>query len=188
MPGVDGPTTFRGHAKETPPSPTSRSPSHRKSSGSRPTSLRRPRPRRHPLQTLRSPHPRRTDLGSPRLEGLETQPPQMKKSIPQPSRPDQIDTVIAQLCKKNLPTFRVRLDLLVRFGAAATSGKLDEPTRLEALNIAHNLAGSLGMYGYQQGTEVASKMERILKSPTPDTLLTPLQRPPRPSTSRNSLA
>ena len=28
------------------------------------------------------------------------------------------------------------------------------------------------MYGYQQGTEVASKMERILKSPTPETLAT----------------
>jgi hypothetical protein len=28
------------------------------------------------------------------------------------------------------------------------------------------------MYGYQQGTELASQMERILKSPTPETLLT----------------
>jgi hypothetical protein len=28
------------------------------------------------------------------------------------------------------------------------------------------------MYGYPQGTEVASKMERILKSPTPETLAT----------------
>ena len=93
-----------------------------------------------------------------------------KPSSTQPA--DQIDNVLAQLWKKNLPTIRERLDLLDKFGAAATSGKLDEPTRIEALNIAHKLAGSLGMYGYQQGTEVASKMERILKSPTPDTLLT----------------
>jgi chemotaxis protein histidine kinase CheA len=84
----------------------------------------------------------------------------------------KIDNVLAQLWQKNLPTVRERLDLLDKFGAAASSGKLDEPTRLEALNIAHKLAGSLGMYGYQQGTEVASKMERILKSPTPETLLT----------------
>jgi HPt (histidine-containing phosphotransfer) domain-containing protein len=93
-----------------------------------------------------------------------------KPSATQPA--DQIDTVLAQLWKKNLPTIRERLDLLDQFGVAASGGKLDEPTRLEALNIAHKLAGSLGMYGYQQGTEVASKMERILKSPTPDTLLT----------------
>ena len=91
----------------------------------------------------------------------------MKKSAP-----DQIDTVLAQLWQKNLPTIRERLDLLDQFGSAASSGTLDESTRIEALNIAHKLAGSLGMYGYQQGTEVASKMERILKSPTPETLAT----------------
>ena len=84
----------------------------------------------------------------------------------------QIDTILTQLWQKNLPTIRERLDLLDRFGSIAASGTLDEATRIEALNIAHKLAGSLGMYGYQQGTEVASKMERILKSPTPETLLT----------------
>jgi len=85
---------------------------------------------------------------------------------------DQIDELLLQLWQKNLPIIRQRLDLLDELGAAAASGKLEEPTRLEALNIAHKLAGSLGMYGYQQGTEVASKMERILKSPTPETLVT----------------
>jgi chemotaxis protein histidine kinase CheA len=84
----------------------------------------------------------------------------------------KIDNVLAQLWQKNLPTVRERLDLLDKFGKLASSGKLDEPARIEALNIAHKLAGSLGMYGYQQGTEVASKMEHILKSPTPETLLT----------------
>ena len=88
------------------------------------------------------------------------------------SSPDQIDTVLAQLWQKNLPTIRERLDLLDQFGSTAASGSLEEHTRLEALSIAHKLAGSLGMYGYQQGTEVASKMERILKSPTPETLAT----------------
>jgi HPt (histidine-containing phosphotransfer) domain-containing protein len=103
----------------------------------------------------------------------------MKKPSPQqkndPNKAQvnaQIDDVLAQLWKKNLPTIRERLDLLDRFGTAASSGILDEPTRVEALNIAHKLAGSLGMYGYQQGSEVASKMERILKSPTPETLST----------------
>ncbi len=91
----------------------------------------------------------------------------MKKSAP-----DQIDTVLAQLWQKNLPTIRERLDLLDQFASAAATGTLDETTRVEALGIAHKLAGSLGMYGYQQGSEVASKMERILKSPTPETLVT----------------
>ena len=96
-----------------------------------------------------------------------------QKIDPNKARVDaQIDDVLAQLWKKNLPTIRERLDLLDRFGTAASSGTLDEPTRVEALNIAHKLAGSLGMYGYQQGTDVASKMEHILKSPTPKTLST----------------
>src|ERR1700730_17557136 len=83
---------------------------------------------------------------------------------------DPIEDILAQLWQKNLPTIRQRLDRLDQFGSAAIAGSLEEHTRLEALNIAHKLAGSLGMYGYQQGTEVASKMERILKSPTPETL------------------
>jgi HPt (histidine-containing phosphotransfer) domain-containing protein len=85
---------------------------------------------------------------------------------------DPIEDVLLQLWQKNLPTIRQRLDLLDQFGSAAVSGSIEEHTRLEALSIAHKLAGSLGMYGYQQGTEVASKMERILKSPTPETLVT----------------
>jgi len=84
----------------------------------------------------------------------------------------QIDDLLLQLWQKNLPTIRQRLNLMDQFGSAAVSGSLEEHTRLEALSIAHKLAGSLGMYGYQQGTEVASKIERILKSPTPETLLT----------------
>ena len=84
----------------------------------------------------------------------------------------QIDDLLLRLWQKNLPTIRQRLDLLDQLGSAAASGKLEEPARVEALRVAHNLAGSLGMYGYQQGTEVASKMERILKSPTPETLIT----------------
>jgi HPt (histidine-containing phosphotransfer) domain-containing protein len=85
---------------------------------------------------------------------------------------DQIDDLLLQLWQKNLPTIRQRLELMDQFGSAAVSGSLEEHTRIEALNIAHKLAGSLGMYGYQKGTEVASKMERILKSPTPETLAT----------------
>ena len=95
----------------------------------------------------------------------------MKKTAPEEIN-DPIDDILLKLWQKNLPAIRERLDLLDRFGSAAVSGSLEEPTRLEALNIAHKLAGSLGMYGYQRGTELASKMERILKSPTPETLVT----------------
>jgi HPt (histidine-containing phosphotransfer) domain-containing protein len=97
--------------------------------------------------------------------------PQIKAHTKTPLN-DPIDELLLQLWQKNLPTIRERLDLMDKFGSAAVSGSLEEHTRLEALSIAHKLAGSLGMYGYQQGTEVAAKMERILKFPTPETLVT----------------
>src|ERR1700729_3828673 len=99
--------------------------------------------------------------------------------------PDQIDTLLASLWKKNLPTLRERLDLLDRTAKIAASGKLPEDSRNEALSIAHKLSGSLGMFGYQQGTQIAANMERILKSPTPETLAT---LPPLPAALRKSLS
>jgi chemotaxis protein histidine kinase CheA len=83
---------------------------------------------------------------------------------------DQIDTLLASLWQKNLPTLRERLDLLDRTASIASSGALAEAPRLEAYNIAHKLTGSLGMFGYQQGTEIARKIEQILKTPTPTQL------------------
>jgi chemotaxis protein histidine kinase CheA len=106
------------------------------------------------------------------IEGAANTPGDAQKTASSANIDKQIDTLLVQLWQKNLPTIRERLDLLDRFGSIAATGQLDEATRTEALNIAHKLAGSLGMYGYQQGTEVASKMERILKSPTPETLTT----------------
>jgi HPt (histidine-containing phosphotransfer) domain-containing protein len=87
-------------------------------------------------------------------------------------KPDQIDTLLASLWQKNLPTLRERLDLLDRTASIAASGSLAEALRLEAYNIAHKLTGSLGMFGYQQGTNIARKIEQILKTPTPAQLTT----------------
>jgi HPt (histidine-containing phosphotransfer) domain-containing protein len=86
--------------------------------------------------------------------------------------PDQIDTLLAELWQKNLPTLRERLDLLDSVASTAASGTLAEASRLEALTIAHKLSGSLGMFGHQQSTQIAASMERIFKTPTPETLVT----------------
>lgn len=82
----------------------------------------------------------------------------------------KIDALLATLWERNLPTLRERLDILDRAVAEAASGHLTEASRSEALSIAHKLSGSLGMFGYRQGTEIARQMELILETPTPDTL------------------
>jgi hypothetical protein len=86
--------------------------------------------------------------------------------------PDPIDNLLVELWRKNLPTLRERLELLERTALVAASGTLAEASRIEALGIAHKLSGSLGMFGYSQGTQIAANIERILKSPTPEMLLT----------------
>jgi hypothetical protein len=98
-------------------------------------------------------------------------PSQIPDPVPHPI-PDQIDTLLADLWKKNLPTLEVRLALLDRVASNAAAGTLAEATRLEALSVAHKLSGSLGMFGYQQGTQIAGSIEHILKTPTPEDLAT----------------
>jgi HPt (histidine-containing phosphotransfer) domain-containing protein len=83
---------------------------------------------------------------------------------------EKIEALLADLWQRHLPTLRERLDLLDRTALEASSGTLTEASRLEALSIAHKLAGNLGMFGHQQATEIAGAMEQILKAPTPKTL------------------
>jgi HPt (histidine-containing phosphotransfer) domain-containing protein len=84
----------------------------------------------------------------------------------------KIEALLADLWQRHLPTLRDRLNLLDRIAAEASSGTLAEPSRLEALSVAHKLAGNLGMFGHQQATEIASAMEQILKTPTTKSLAT----------------
>jgi HPt (histidine-containing phosphotransfer) domain-containing protein len=82
----------------------------------------------------------------------------------------KIDSMIAELWQRHLPLMRERLDVLDRTAADAASGMLSEDSRAEALSIAHKLAGNLGMFGYHQGSEIASEIEQTLKEPTPESL------------------
>jgi HPt (histidine-containing phosphotransfer) domain-containing protein len=84
----------------------------------------------------------------------------------------KIAALLADLWQRHLPALRERLDLLDRIAAEASSGTLAEASRLEAHSMAHKLAGNLGMFGHQHATEIASAMEQILKTPTPETLVT----------------
>jgi HPt (histidine-containing phosphotransfer) domain-containing protein len=82
----------------------------------------------------------------------------------------KIEALLTDLWQRQLPLLQERLALLDRTAAEAAAGTLSEPSRAEALSVAHKLAGSLGMFGYHQGTETARTMELILKAPTRDTL------------------
>jgi HPt (histidine-containing phosphotransfer) domain-containing protein len=70
--------------------------------------------------------------------------------------------MLAALWQRNLPVILERLAIL---DAAATTANLDPAMRAEALATAHKLAGSLGMFGFPEGTQIARKIEHQLESP-----------------------
>jgi HPt (histidine-containing phosphotransfer) domain-containing protein len=76
--------------------------------------------------------------------------------------------LLAALWVKIRPMVEERLALLDAAAAAAASGALGETQRTEACGAAHKLAGSLGMYGYDEGTAVARKIEVLLGEAVPD--------------------
>ena len=81
-----------------------------------------------------------------------------------------IDSLLADLWQRHLPSLRERLDLLTRTATQASTGTLDEAARAEAQSVAHKLSGNLGMFGHHKAGSIASQIEHILKAPTPQTL------------------
>lgn len=77
----------------------------------------------------------------------------------------KIDALLASLWERGLPVLRERLHLLERTATAAATGDLSEDLRVEAFEIAHKLSGSLGMFGYDRGTEIARQIEQMLRKP-----------------------
>lgn len=75
--------------------------------------------------------------------------------------------LIAELWQRHLPALRERLDILDRIAGSFAAGSTSDQDREEGISISHKLAGSLGMYGYQHGTEIASQIEQFLRSNPP---------------------
>lgn len=77
----------------------------------------------------------------------------------------KINALVAGLWERGLPLLRERLEVLDRVATEAALGEMGDASRIEALEIAHKLAGSLGMFGYTEGTEIARRLEQLLDRP-----------------------
>jgi HPt (histidine-containing phosphotransfer) domain-containing protein len=80
---------------------------------------------------------------------------------------DKTTALLAQLWIKNRPIIEERLATLDRASAAAASGGLNAEMRKDAASAAHKLAGALGMYGYDEGTQIARQIDALLSSNMP---------------------
>ena len=72
--------------------------------------------------------------------------------------------ILATVWQRNLPLVRQRMQTLHEAANALQAGPLEAGARTEAAEIAHKLAGSLGMFGYPRGTEIARDLELLLDS------------------------
>jgi len=78
-----------------------------------------------------------------------------------------IQSKLDVIWRENLPIILDRLDRLDSFAASVFSGKVTPQQHNDALNIAHKLAGSLGIFGFAAASALAHKLELLLRSPDP---------------------
>ena len=71
---------------------------------------------------------------------------------------DKTSALIAALWQKNKPIVEERLSVLEKFSITSSNQQ-----REEVISAAHKLSGSLGMYGYPIASEIAAKIEHLLK-------------------------
>lgn len=74
---------------------------------------------------------------------------------------------LAALWPRFRPTIMERLGVLVQATAALEEQRLSDSLRLKAEQEAHKLAGSLGTFGYTQGTALARAIETRFRSDAP---------------------
>lgn len=108
----------------------------------------------------------------PAPRSREEQPQQVRREAPRlepaPARPAFDPTeLLSRIWLQNLPIMRDRVACLEAAAAEAESGGLSAARRTEASDVAHKLAGSLGMFGYPAGTEIARVIEQMLETEAP---------------------
>lgn len=81
---------------------------------------------------------------------------------------DKTAALLAALWLRNRRVVEERMATLDRAIASAAAGTLTVEMREGAADVAHKLAGSLGMYGFDEGTRIAREIEILLDYQTPD--------------------
>ncbi|HXE71136.1 MAG TPA: Hpt domain-containing protein [Candidatus Nitrosotenuis sp.] len=77
--------------------------------------------------------------------------------------PPQLQEVLERSWREFRGLLMGQLQVLEGAAAAAARGELPEPLKEEAVQAAHQLAGSLGTYGFAQGSRLARRLEAHLR-------------------------
>src|ERR1700684_2454430 len=88
--------------------------------------------------------------------------PATLSSSPEGQSPEQkLQTMLSALWERSRHTVVERAALLQEAGKLWSDDRLDEATRLRAVDSAHKLAGVLGTFGLPRGTELARGAGRV---------------------------
>jgi len=79
------------------------------------------------------------------------------------AKSDATKALLAQLWQRNRPLLLERLDSIDAAATAALTETLRAELRAQAASNAHKLSGSLGMFGYTNGTMIAREIEALLE-------------------------
>jgi len=94
--------------------------------------------------------------------------PTRPESAVAPDASAKTKALLADLWRRNRPVIEARLATLE---LAAAADPLPSQLRAEALDAAHKLSGSLGMFGFEEGTAIARQIEELLDAAEPDRAL-----------------
>ena len=83
------------------------------------------------------------------------------------ARRERMATAAAAAWAESQPRIMGRVALLEAAAAALQSGELGIAMRREAESEAHKLAGSLGMFGFPDGSTLAHEIEQLLQGDGP---------------------
>lgn len=94
-------------------------------------------------------------------------------AIVAPQKSDEVRSALEKVWLNSRPEALGRLATLERFTEMLRSGTPDQQSWERALSAAHRLSGSLGMFGFDEASSCAAKIEALLgDGPTPDVATT----------------
>lgn len=105
-----------------------------------------------------------------RLHPLEiAEPPIEARNVPEIQAPTaaSIRAAVAQAWETHQDTVQERLQTLDAMAMALAGGNLNPDLQQQSRSQAHKLAGSLGCYGFAEGSRIARELERLLELEVP---------------------
>ncbi|HET7460694.1 MAG TPA: response regulator [Longimicrobium sp.] len=113
------------------------------------------------------------------------------------ARPDALADAVRQAWERFKGPVTARVDAIEEAAIAVLEGRLSDEARRHAEHEAHKLAGSVGTFGFAQGSRLARELETLLQGTAPlgqaealrltdaaVALRRELARPPQPATAR----